>query len=183
MLKLTVYGTPVGKGSMKCVGKGGHHQVVPTNQTQLRPWADALTDAAAKARARGQAQRLGPVGVHAVITVARPPSNRDALPVRRSKGGDIDKQERTILDALTGGGLIRDDSQVVHIDTVTVYPDSPILVDEDDQQVGRSGRLDSPGVVLWLYDVRLVCRTCVGLGEIAGVEGWCQVCDGTGVEV
>lgn len=61
----------------------------------------------------------GPVGVLRRSAVPRPPSNRDLLPTRRSKGGDVDKQQRTLLDALTDGGLIRDDSQVVQVEAVT----------------------------------------------------------------
>ena len=189
MLKLTVYGTPVGKGSMKCVGARGKvgHQLVASNLGALRPWSESLTNAVAKAAARGH-RFEGPVGVYATITVPRPPSNRDLLPIRRSKGGDVDKQQRTLLDALTDGGLIRDDSQVVQVEAVTVFPDTPLLVDEDGHAIGKAGRLQAPGVVVFVYGVLVVCRECKGAGEIPDPNGggkglaYCPTCDGKGVE-
>ena len=190
MLKLTVYGTPVGKGALKCVGAVGgvRHRLIASNDKTLKPWADKITDAAAKAHARGH-RFAGPVGVYMTFTFPRPVTARHVLPITRT-GGDLDHHVRSVLDGCTAGGLWADDSQVVMIEAASVYADTPLLVDEEGNPIGRAGRLQEPGVVLWVYGVQLLCGTCDGAGEILDPNGppppranaaTCPDCHGQGV--
>lgn len=65
---------------------------------------------------------LGPVEVELAFTVKKPqsaPKRKRTWPITRP---DIDKLSRTILDALTNSGAIRDDSQVVVLHARKTYP-------------------------------------------------------------
>lgn len=139
--RIVVPGTPIGKGSMKCVGQRGpkKHVLVDDKQKLLEPWQDKIAATARQLLAR-YGQILRPLSIRATITVARPKSITLAMrqwPTSRGDG-DKDKYERAINDALERSGLIKNDAQVVHSDIWKAYPDTPDCPD----------RLDEPGVVI-----------------------------------
>ena len=140
-MMIKVYGTPVPKGSMKCIGARGRgkHTLIDNKAKLLAVWMPKVQAAAEKLRDR-VGTLAGPVAVATTYTVERPasvPLKKRVWPVTRS-AGDIDKCTRAILDALTAGQLLGDDSQVVHVDDWQCYPDTPGVVD----------RLDRPGVII-----------------------------------
>lgn len=105
---------PKTKGSMKHIGKG---RMVEDNRLS-KTWRAVVAFAARQAAARARwVTTKGPVRVAIDLTLPRPASNRDVLPIKRSSG-DVDKHSRNILDALDDAGVYADDSQVVslHID-------------------------------------------------------------------
>lgn len=136
-----VFGEPVAQGSMKCVGQRGRikHVIVDSKQKQLEIWRARIAAAATMAVARYGVLE-GPVIVGGTITVPRPasvPLKKRAWPITRS-AGDLDKHVRAILDGLVQGGLLGDDSQVVHPPFWKCYPDTP----------GCPDRLDRPGAYI-----------------------------------
>lgn len=157
-LVVKVYGDPVQKGSMKCIGdrgwrartgkdeSRGYHQLVDVRAKALRPWTKLLVDAGHDLlRINGGVVLTGPVDVAVTFTVERPksvPLRDRPWPITRSSG-DVDKHARSILDALTESGLIEDDSQVVRLNAVEAYPDTP----------GCPDRLDRPGAYLRVQEI------------------------------
>lgn len=126
MLRLVVRGEPAPKGSMKCVGRGGRHQLVPDDKTgRLKPWVERLTAAARSGADRLQgsvAPAQQPVGVQATFYVTRPASSRRPMPSVR--GADLDKLARALLDALQSGGVVVDDAQVCDLWLSKRYADA-----------------------------------------------------------
>lgn len=131
---IKVYGAPAPKGSMKCVGGRGRHQLVNTNPATT-PWQDSLAAAVVKL---GIAEPIdAPVGVQVTFTVDRPRSvsvKSRPWPSKTARtsdggGGDVDKLARCVLDGLEQGGVIRNDAQVVQLSAVKAFPDSPGAVD------------------------------------------------------
>lgn len=144
MPTLTVWGDPVPKGSMHCIGKRGrvNHVLIDNQADELRKWQPKITRAGEDALARRQGVPLpdGPIDVALTVTVARPATISYAerpWPTKRS-AGDIDKLQRAVYDALQNSGLIKDDALIVHCDVWHCYPDT----------VDCPGRLDRPGIVI-----------------------------------
>lgn len=125
--RLTTYGTPAPKGSLKCIGARGpiKHQLIEDDKTGARKtWRNHLTTAA-----QGLADRLGePLGqngaavaIGALFVLPRPKSaTKRLLPTTRS-GGDLDKFCRMACDALVDGGVIVDDSRIALLLSMKVY--------------------------------------------------------------
>lgn len=123
-----VYGDPAPKGSLKCIGSKGRHQLIEDTK-RTKPWRDLVKQA-------GQALPLpgplsGPVGVEATFTVELPASVKPASrvwPWKRSSGigGDIDKLGRTLLDGLQDAGVFGDDAQVCVLNASKAYPHTPV---------------------------------------------------------
>ncbi|MBO0880336.1 MAG: RusA family crossover junction endodeoxyribonuclease [Mycobacterium sp.] len=139
---IRVFGDPVPKGSMKCVGRRGRamHSLIDNKQDRLDIWMPKIRAGAEAARDKLGGTLHGPITICLTITVPRPASVTLAArpwPITRSSG-DIDKHERSILDALTYAQLIDDDSQVVHVDKWQCYPDTP----------GVPDRMDRPGATI-----------------------------------
>jgi Holliday junction resolvase RusA-like endonuclease len=147
---LVVAGVPRTKGSLKCVGRNGHHQLVDDNP-RARQWLDLV---AARARELDlELDRGQPVGVELVATLPRPAAHYGTgankltlrgraprLPVRRQTG-DVDKLARLVLDALQSAGVLADDAQVVELIARKAYPSS----------VGGWDGSTVPGIVVRLY--------------------------------
>jgi Holliday junction resolvase RusA-like endonuclease len=127
---------------MTCVGQAGHHNVQPSNKTELHAWRDIVTLAGRRMRTGGLA---GPVGVMVTFTVPRPATvllRVRAWPTRKGKGtGDVDKLLRAVLDGLTAARVYGDDAQVCETFARKVYPDTPDVPD----------RLPDPGAVIRIY--------------------------------
>lgn len=131
MWAVRVRGLPAPKGSMKCVGRNGRHQLVPDNAVTAKVWhGHIVTAGRALLESPGGPRgtlRDGPVSVEITFTVPKPASIMPAgrpWPVTRS-AGDVDKLARLVLDGLTDSGIWRDDSQVVELTVRKAYPHTP----------------------------------------------------------
>lgn len=145
MYTITVSGTPAPQGSMKSYG---HGRLVPSSP-RLRPWREAVKQAALDAiethnrRLHGEGgpnplvTLYGPVSVEIHFTFNKPksaPKTKVTYPITRSSG-DLDKLCRAVLDALVDAGIMRDDSQVIELTSTKGY-------------AGDDGELDLPGAVI-----------------------------------
>lgn len=115
-IDFTVRGTPTAQGSVRAFVRGNRAVVVGVSGP-LSDWRHAI---ATEARAAmGDTPVLtGPVVVSALFTFSRPPSHlrrdgtvKPAAP--RYPRLDLDKLERACGDAISGGVVIADDSQIV----------------------------------------------------------------------
>lgn len=136
-----VYGTPAPKGSFKAVpGPKGRARLV--NQLPgTTPWQDAVARGAARVVEHyGMTEPLDcALGVDLVVTIEAPRTvTRDWPTVRGT--GDVDKHERTVLDGLVQGGLIRDDSLVCTGSLAKGYPHTPL-----------PGVLPTPGAFIRIF--------------------------------
>lgn len=120
---ITLAGNPAPKGSMKCVGRRGRHQLVEDNP-KSKGWRKRIADLV-RARVKSTAERHQPLGVEVTLTVDRPKSVRTAYAVTRSSY-DVDKLARLVLDALQDTDLLPDDAQVVELVARKTYPNGPI---------------------------------------------------------
>lgn len=118
---VTLPGAPAPKGSLKCIGKGGRHQLVEDN-ARTRPWRRRIVQTV-QGRIDPTPERHQPIGVEVTFTVPRPKSVRTRHPVTRSSY-DVDKLARLALDALQDAGALPDDAQVVELTARKAYPDS-----------------------------------------------------------
>lgn len=118
VLSFLVPGKPVQQGS-KTVFNG---RAVDSNQKQLRPWRAAVSGAAAaEALARGVETLEGPVAVVIEFRFERPKTVKRAFPAVKP---DVDKLERSVLDALTDARVFGDDAQVVVLKGTKVYAET-----------------------------------------------------------
>lgn len=108
-LIFTVEGHPAPQGSKRHVGNG---RMIEASK-RLHPWRD-LVIAKVRENAELIEQFNQPIRVSLEFRIPRPQKPKHELPISR-QAGDIDKLSRAILDALTIGGLIMDDSLVVHL--------------------------------------------------------------------
>lgn len=158
---LAVYGDPAPKGSLKCIGQRGRHQLVE-DSARTAPWRDRVARGARRLTVSGLS---GPLGLEVTLTVERPVSHyltrRDPdtglrilsaagrsrpYPTKRSQGmgGDVDKLARVILDALEDAGVYGDDAQVVELTARKTYPDGPGVLPD---------ALVRPGARIRLYPI------------------------------
>lgn len=154
-----IWGQPVPQGSMTCVGRGGFHNVQPSNKRELDRWR-VMVNAAGRRILEHHLDSteplIGPVGVEIIFTVPRPRSVAPGArpwPTARGKGsGDLDKLVRAVLDGLcpapskTRKGVVRlltDDAQVVELIARKVYPDTPYAPEA----------LPRPGAVIRIYPI------------------------------
>lgn len=114
VLRFTVVGQPAPKGSMNAMWSPRHGKVISKNDNpRTTPWQQTVTLAAW--RARGATATLeGAVAVDIRFYLVRPPSTPKAvtLPIK-TRGSDLDKLVRAVLDALTKARIYGDDAQVV----------------------------------------------------------------------
>ncbi len=121
-----VPGLPRPKGSWKCVGRNGRHQLV--EQVPSGDWRERVTDGGARLAGQIGAPITGPVRVRVTFTVPLPKSIRPqdrTWPAVANGVGDIDKLARCILDCFTRARVWRDDGQVVTLLAIKAYPHSP----------------------------------------------------------
>jgi len=135
-----VYGTPAPKGSMKCVGGRGRHQLVNDN-ANTKPWQERVAEAAKVLVATypDDMPLDGPVGVQVTTTLHRPKSVTRPWPYVVGTG-DTDKHYRAVLDGLADGGVLKNDVQVVQLAGGKAYPDSP-----------GNDQLERPGAFIRIY--------------------------------
>ena len=128
MWEVTVKGRPVPKPDPKCFGRGGQHRLtIPEKAPGYKDWRTRCNAAGqALVRATGQKALLGAWSIELIFIMQFPAS---LTPARRPwpavRNGDIDKLTRLMLDALTDAQVWGDDSLVVDLHAVKVYPHSP----------------------------------------------------------
>lgn len=146
-----VYGDPMPKGSMKCIGARGKvkHQLV--EQLDNGPWLEKVAGMA-RIVVGERADLHQPIGLELTFTLGRPKSHygtgRNAHSVKASAPafptahgtGDLDKLERAVLDSLQEAGVLNNDAQVQRIISEKRYPDAWAWDGSD--------VLDRPGVVV-----------------------------------
>lgn len=136
-LVVVIHGIPVGQGSKV---KLAHGAIVDANAKRLRPWRATVTAAAIEAieamyddPALPLFGRGVPVHVGVVFTFARPASHygtgrnsavlKASAPTEHIGSPDVDKAQRSILDAFTDAGVWQDDRQVSRMfEAARVYP-------------------------------------------------------------
>lgn len=126
--RITVIGEPAPQGSKRHVGKG----VMIESSKKVKPWRESVVWAAREAGARVE----GPVEMRIVFTVRKPkgaPKNKRTWPDRKP---DLDKLQRSTLDALVTAGAIEDDARVIRINAAKVFP------------MEGTDALDVPGAVI-----------------------------------
>jgi len=155
-LVLTMPGRPAPKGSMKCVGRNGMHQLVEDNKNTAK-WRKQLV-AFLKPRFTTSAADYQPIGIEVTFTLDRPgfhygtgrnegvvkpsaPTYPTKKPTGELCGGDVDKLARLVLDALQDARVLPDDAQVVELTARKAYEKSSLVPDA----------LQFPGVRIRIY--------------------------------
>ena len=115
MIRFSVEGTPIQQGSMRHIGNG---RMIHNKAAELATWRAMVALAAKQA---GCQPIDSPIIISMRFRIKRPKTVKRDLP---TVPPDLDKQIRSILDALTGTAYI-DDSQVVDISATKVYSDNP----------------------------------------------------------
>lgn len=121
LVRFRVAGLPIPQGS-KRIGRarGGKPILLDDNDKALRPWRRGVTQAAKVALFGDFTWQplVGPVRLALAFGFTRPPSHpktRQTWPVGKGTTGDVDKLARAAMDALTDGGVWRDDAQVIEL--------------------------------------------------------------------
>src|SRR5690606_21712931 len=127
-LMVRVHGIPAPQGSKRYVGNG---RMIESSK-KVGPWREAVK-AAVLAVTGGAPTTLGgePVEIAMTFYLPRPKSHygtgrnasrvRDSAPTEPTTKPDHDKLIRSTPDALTDGGVLRDDAQVVRIEAAKGY--------------------------------------------------------------
>lgn len=134
VLQFDVIGQPAPQGSKQHVG----HGVMVESSKKVKPWRQDVAAAAVEAAAGSPiSDAWTPPTGSAIVTLTfylpRPKGHygtgRNAATLRPSAPAypavkpDVDKLQRSTLDALTTAGVLRDDAQVIDIRAVKRYAD------------------------------------------------------------
>ena len=141
-----VRGVPAPKGSLKCVGRNGHHRLIDDSPNTAR-WRDEIVSCLDNAIP--SADRHQGIGVEITTTLPRPSGHSGRRGIRPSapplptmnRTGDVDKLARLVLDALQDAHVLDDDAQVVEVISRKAYPSSGWTPDA----------LPVPGVLVRVY--------------------------------
>ena len=133
MMSFTVIGRPAPQGSKRHIGGG---RMIESSKA-AGPWREAVRAETAAVMATGgyRPPIEGPVQVALTFVLPRPRGHygtgrnaariRDSAPKWPAGKPDIDKLTRAVLDGITAGGAIRDDSQVVLLAACKEFGDLP----------------------------------------------------------
>jgi Holliday junction resolvase RusA-like endonuclease len=122
-LAFVAYGIPAPKGSKRgFFNKHTGRVALVESSSREKPWRQDVSEAALRAR-NGAAPLDGPLVLRLVFTMPKPksaPKSRRTFPDRKP---DIDKLQRSVLDALVSAGAIADDARVVEVTRLAkVFP-------------------------------------------------------------
>lgn len=127
MVSFAVPGRPIPQGSLASFRHRTTGQIVTPQKVRVREYRDRIAWAA---KATGMACTDEPVRVRAVFGFARPKSHRltsgkltKRAPTSHASRPDLDKLARSLLDAISGGILIYDDSQVTFLEASKQWHD------------------------------------------------------------
>ncbi len=113
-IEAAIGGRPVTQGSLNR-SRSGH--TYHKNGPQLTLWRRQIAASVLATLSREQKDLLPitePVSLTVHFTVGKPASNKDEHAISQ-RTGDLDKYIRAVGDALTQGGIIKDDSLIVDI--------------------------------------------------------------------
>lgn len=113
-----VHGVPTPQGSKKHVGRG---IMVESGGEKLRTWREDVKHAALDAM-NGHAPFEGALEVRVTFYLPKPKTVKRDLPHVRP---DLDKLERSLLDAMGAAGVFGDDGQVTDVVKAKRYADVP----------------------------------------------------------
>ena len=115
--EFSVEGDPVPQGSKTIARGGGKFWLRDANAARLKPWRERV------ARACDVGVSFDcPVTVSAVFRLRMPKRPKFRVPAVKP---DVDKLARSLLDGMTDGGLLSDDSRVVRLHVSKVYSETP----------------------------------------------------------
>lgn len=150
---IRLHGEPVGKGSLRCVGRRGRRaHVLIEDNPKTKVWREQIA-MNARIQIPERADKGQALGVEIVSTLARPASqygtgrNAGVLRARAVahptalRTGDVDKLARLVLDALQDAEVLFDDAQVVEVVSRKRWPDEAVDADT------------SPGVWIRIYPI------------------------------
>jgi len=147
-LEITVYGTPIPKGSTKAFFRPGMRFPVVTNDNaKTRPWQESVV-VAARAAMGLRAPLEEPVALAIRFFMPRPKSAPRRI-VQPTKKPDLDKLIRCVEDGLTRAGVYRDDAQVVIVIAKKEFaaghsdPAGPHGIPRAQIEVGPLGHMES----------------------------------------
>jgi Holliday junction resolvase RusA-like endonuclease len=117
MISFSVKGLPVPQGSMTIARAGRKTWMRPANAAKLKPWRRLVAESA----------DLGvtfdcPVKVVMRFEMPRPKKPKFGRPAVKP---DCDKLARAVMDGMTDGGLLADDSRVVDLHVTEFYAERP----------------------------------------------------------
>ena len=115
MIRFSAEGTPIQQGSMRYIGNG---KMIHNKSAELATWRATVGIAAKQA---GCKPIDSPIMIVMRFRIKKPKTVKREHP---TVPPDLDKQIRSILDALTGIAYA-DDSQVIDIKATKVYSDAP----------------------------------------------------------
>jgi crossover junction endodeoxyribonuclease RusA len=123
-----VVGVPAPQGSKRHVGRG----VMVESSKRVKPWREAVKWAVLEQHGAGEPLD-GALELVITFRLPRPASHyrsganahllRDSAPRWPATRPDVDKLQRSTLDALGEAGVWRDDSQVVRVVATKAYAD------------------------------------------------------------
>lgn len=125
-LEITVWGDPAPKGSARAfvISKMGQkaRAIVTHDNKATVPWLHAIVDATRDALGGRPPLAEVPVAVELRFYVKRPTTlpKKFWMPIK-TRGTDLDKLERNVLDGLTRAGVYRDDCQVCSVKHSKVF--------------------------------------------------------------
>lgn len=136
-ISFRVIGVPVGQGNLTRGQYGGTYETTKNH----KPWRDSLI-AGAKDALNGRVPHCGPVDVQATFIFPRPKYHygtgrnvnnlKPTAPDIHTSKPDLDHLQRSLGDALTLAGVIRDDAQIARWEVTKVYGETPgVRVDID----------------------------------------------------
>lgn len=152
---ISIPGHPKTKGSMKCVGQNGRHQLVESHAS-AKPWMDLIAGWFKRKLSTRPAAPKQPVGIECTFTLERPAyhygTGRNAGHLKEqyvdahptgALTGDVDKLARAVLDSLQRAGVLDNDAQVVELVARKAYAHIHPPAGSDVKPV--------PGVVVRIY--------------------------------
>lgn len=131
-LRFWVGGIPVPQGSMSAFVRGRHASIVDQKAKTLHPWREWIGQVGKQAAAQQGIEPYDePLQVAMTFYLPRPAKHygtgrnryilRGDAPMFPTYKQDVDKLARGVLDAITQGGLIKDDGQVVEMIAIKLY--------------------------------------------------------------
>jgi len=117
MIEIRVHGIPAPQGSKRHVGNG---RMIEMSRA-VGPWREAIRAETQRVMEAGAEQVTGAAYVKLLFRMPRPKGHYGkrgllpSAPLSPAGAPDLDKLIRAALDAITAGGAIRDDAQIVAI--------------------------------------------------------------------
>lgn len=138
-LVLVVHGDPAAQGSKRIIAAG---KMVNVNDKKIQAWRHDVAATFDRIRPDDWRPIDTATVTHITYTLRKPktaPKRKTTYPIQRPDG---DKLDRATMDALTGCGVLADDSRVVRWTGAKTYPNETAL------------SLDAPGAVIALWVIR-----------------------------